>query len=238
MVQEALAGSEALRREVVERAAEIEELGRPDIQARFDRAKGWKVLVPAGTGAGRPGAARSSEGGWLWRLLRAPAFAYGFMLLVAAYPTARWLAAERERAPVVPSSRPPIELAVLPSQALVVRGQGEVTLRGSEGGPSLPELALDPVTQIVDVTVWAPSSWLPGAGIRHAASVSSEQGVIWRDDDFRGLVTILGEHAFRLALNRKQLTPGVVTIRIDRIDPAAATASVPIYARFRVMAGI
>ena len=163
-VQKVLAKSEALRCEVAERVAEIEDLSRPDIKHRFDRTKGWALPRPAG--ARDRGVGRSTGGASFWRLLRSPVFAFPFLLAAVLYPTYRWMAAERavKRSEVIrdeaspPSNQPeatfPEELLVIPSQTLFIRGQTNFNLRGIEE-VAVPVLTLDPVTRIVDVTVWA-----------------------------------------------------------------------------------
>jgi hypothetical protein len=244
-VQTALAESEALRREVVERAMEIEELRRPEIKRMFDRTRGWPPPGPVGLRDRR--AVHPAEGAWFWRFLRAPALAYTLLLAAAVYPTYRWLSAERalkrsetQSAPLPPvkeepEGKSPEASLVLPSQTLFIRGQNELTLRGIEG-VEVPVFTIDAATRIVDVTVWAPASWTPDSKVRYSATILDEHGkTIWKAEDFGGYVNVAGENAFRLSIDRRQLVLGELRIRIDRIDPVALETHV-IFARFRLAA--
>jgi hypothetical protein len=245
-VQTALADSDALRREVVERAMEIEELRRPEIKRMFDRTRGWPLPGPAGPLDRR--VARSAEGARFWRLLRAPALVYTLLLAAAVYPTYRWLSAERalkrletQSEPLPPEKEEPQGTSpeaslVLPSQTLFIRGQTELTLRGIEG-VEVPVVTIDAATRIVDVTVWSPASWTPDSKVRYSATILDEHGkTVWKAEDFGGYVNVAGENAFRLSIDRRQLVPGELRIRIDRIDPVSRETNA-IFARFRLASG-
>lgn len=151
------------------------------------------------------------------RLARVPVFAYGFMLLLMAYPTFRWLALEMARAPRAhDGDSTPV---VIPSQTLFLRAwAGE--LRGGGEALKIPELSLQDPPEIVDLIVWVPSSFHLVEGARYAATLSSDREILWREDDFRGRTAIDGQTAFRLLVNPARLQSGTFTLRVEQTSPA------------------
>jgi hypothetical protein len=152
-----------------------------------------------------------------------PAFAYGFMLLLMAYPTYRWLGGGASGS------------LVIASQAVYVRAWTDGELRGGDEGIEIPELILEPTTRIVEVTVWVPASLAKEAGYALArVSLSDQRGRRWREEHPPSLVSIEGRSAFHFTLDRANIEPGLISIRIEREERGTTDARVLAEAQFRI----
>jgi hypothetical protein len=99
------------------------------------------------------------------------------------------------------------------------------------------ELEMRPSTELINVTVWAPTSMTSQSMTHGTAIILNEGGHIWKQSLDRSLITIDGKSAFHFILNRKALIPGVITIQIEVLEdiPHERVGWAVFTTRFRVI---
>jgi anti-sigma factor RsiW len=223
-IRAALAESPAMRRHVMEIAADLDRLEEATALGTFEEIDPGPVPDRGaflGEGAApeegdgwerrRPGLAdvlRERAHAWLGglrTLFLRPAFAYAFTVLLLAYPTVRFFAGGRSGAPLLQPTR---HLA-LPA--------GELTLRG-EGDLDVPVLPSGDGAAAVVLTLWSEEPLQPGA--RYALVVEGPEGVLWRDDDVPVSLDPSAPGRLELRLDAGALPAGLIIIRVSRFDRA------------------
>lgn len=231
-VQALAARSPEFRKELIEIAADLEQLGTDDAAAAFDAHSPGDVpayatfvgMAPTevdpefrASGArarGRATEERPSVWDTLRGIFRLPQSRYAIgaawvvVFALLAYPAYRLLAPTTNGAGSIVLTGD-----ALPTGTLTLRP--DMTVRGDEGSIPPRAVLLAETGAILKLTLWTLTPRAPQE--RYQVVVENPDGVIWQDEDFPGFEE--GEvHSFRLLLNAEKIGPGELGIVITRHD--------------------